>query len=209
MGVDELQMDEQVVRRAARRSGLVFWGFALLTVLFLTAGFVIGASRADGRSRSPLPAILIIAGVLGLAALCLWAFARAIRRRGLALTSPLWGVDRATRTRIVRAIKHRQELTGQDREIALAEAHRSRKLASIAITALLVLLVLILAGSVLALIGDVHPAQLAFSLVQLALIGALAAHQFVFYRRAGAYLERFGAPPGPHPDNPPATPGSP
>lgn len=92
-------------------------------------------------------------------------------------------------------MKHQQELTGQDRELAISEAIRSRKLTRLAVAAMIVAAAASLAGIALSLPGDVEPAQLGLYVAQLALICALAVHQIVFYRRAVAYLERFGSPP--------------
>jgi hypothetical protein len=184
-----------VQRRAARRVRLLLIGLALVTVLVLGGGYIMMAPRSDGRPRSPLIPVVIIVGVLGLTAVFLALSVWAVRRRGVSAISPLWGVDRATRTRIAHALKHQQELTGQDQELAISEAIRSRKLAPLAVTVMIVASALVLPGIVLSLSGDVGPAQLGLHGVQLASICALTVHQIVFYRRAGAYLERFGAPP--------------
>jgi hypothetical protein len=198
VGVGQSGVDPAVQRRAVRRVRLFLIGLALLTVL-ASAGFVVTVSLSDERPRSPLLAALIIAGLLavmaGVLSLSVWA----IRRRGLDAVSPLWGVDGATRRRVARAIKYQEELTGQDRELALSEAIRSRKLAPMAVTALLLVGALTLVNIGLSLAGDVGPARLGLYVAQLAIACALAAHQILFYRRAGAYLERFGSPlPGPH-----------
>lgn len=182
-------------RRAARRARLLLIGLALVFVLVLGGGYIMMAAGFDGRPRSPLIPVVIIVGVLGLTAGVLALSVWAVRRRGVSAVSPLWGVDTATRTRIARALKHQQELTGQDRELAISEAIRSRKLAPLAVTAMIVAAAFILAGIALSLSGDVGPAQLGLHGAQLALIFALTVHQIVFYRRAGAYLERYGSPP--------------
>jgi hypothetical protein len=205
VGVAQSRVDPTVHRRAARRARLFLIALALLTVLALAACYVVVTTRLDGRPRSPLLPVLIIAGLLALMAGSLSVSAWAVRRRGLDAVSPLWGVDRATRTRIARAMKHQEELTGQDRELAVGEAIRNRKLAPLAMTAMIVVTALVLAGIGLSLAGDVDPAQLGLDVVLLVLVCALAVHQLVFYRRAGAYLERFGSPvPGPGSDTPTA-----
>jgi hypothetical protein len=113
-------------------------------------------------------------------------------------------VDRAARTRIVRALKYQQELTGHDRDLALAEAIRSRRLAPLAVPVLIVGAAFFATGVGLSLAGDLEPAQLAFCVVELIVSCTLAAQQIAFYRRAGAYLDRFGSP-----DNPTADLGRP
>ena len=102
-------------------------------------------------------------------------------------------------------MKHQQELTGHDRDLALAEAIRSRRLTPLVLPVLILAAAFFVAGIGLSLAGDLAPAQLRLSAFQLVLSGALAVQQIVFYRRAGAYLDRFGSPPPePGPDDPTA-----
>jgi hypothetical protein len=174
-----------------------------VTVLVLAGGYVVDTAHGDGRPRSPLIPVVIIVGVLGLTAGILGLSVWAVRRRGVSAVSPLWGVDRTTRTRITRALKHQQELTGHDRDLALAEAIRSRRLMPLVMPALIVAAAFFGAGIGLSLAGALEPAQLRLSAIQLVLSGTLAVQQIVFYRRAGAYLNRFGSSPSePEPDNP-------
>jgi hypothetical protein len=195
VGVGHSGVDPTVQRRATRRARLFRMGLALSTVFGVTASFVVITARYDGSPRSLLLAVLIIAGVLGLMAgtssVSIWA----IRRQGLDAVSPLWGVDGATRRRIARALKHQEELTGQDRELAVSEAIRSRKLAPVGVTILVAVCALGLAGIGVSLAGDVPPAELGLYVALLAIVCVLTVHQILFYRRAGAYLDRFGSAP--------------
>src|SRR4029453_3294207 len=203
VGIGKPRVDPTVQRRAARRARLLLIGLALLTVLVLAGTYAVDAARFDGRPRSPLIAGAIIIGVLGLTAAVLALSVWAVRRRGVSAVSPLWGVDRATRSRIARAMKHQQELTGQDRELALSEAVRSRRLTPLFVTTMIVATACVIAGIALSFFGDVEPARVGLYVAQLALICALMVYQIVFYRRAGAYLERFGSSaPEPESDNP-------
>jgi hypothetical protein len=101
----------------------------------------------------------------------------------------------ATRKRIMHAIKHREELTGQDRELALFEAYRSRRLAPTLLIILSVLAALLLTDIALSLVNDIDRVQVALAVVQLGLLALIAINQLIFYRRASAYLNRFGSDP--------------
>ena len=195
MSIYDSRIDRGTRRRAARRVRLLFVVLALLTALIIVVGFVMAASRSEGRHLPPWPPVLIITGLLGVLVIVTWVLAWAIRRRGVAFVSPLWGADFATRKRIMHAIKHREELTGQDRELALSEAHRSRRLAPAFLVILPVLAALLLTGTALSLASDT---DWVLPVLQLGLLGLLATNQLIFYRRASAYLDRFGSdPPSP------------
>ena len=168
-------------------------GLGLATVLALVGGVAVGAARSDREAGSLLPAVLVVVGVLGLVVALTATLVRVLRRRGVDVVSPLWGADRRTRTRVVRAMKTQEELTGTDRYLALAEATRSRRLAPVFVTLLLVAGALILAGVGLRLADGASSRQLVLSLAQLVLLTVVAGQQTVFYRRAVAYLARFGA----------------
>ena len=168
-------------------------GLGLATVLTLVGGVAVGAARSDREAGSPLPAVLIVVGVLGLIAALTAILVRVIRRRGVDVVSPLWGADRVTRTRIARALKRQEELTGEDRYLALTEAARNRRLAPVWVTLLLVAGALIFASIGLQLADGAASGQLVLSVAQLVLLALIAGQQILFYRRAVAYLARFGA----------------
>lgn len=195
MGIDDSRIDPAMRRRAARRVRLLFVVAALLVGSSLVAGFVLAASRSGGRHLSPWLPVLIITGLLAVPAAVAGVFAWVIRRRGVSVVSPLWGVDSATRKRVMHAIKHREELTGQDRELALSEAYRSRRLAPVTAIVLPVLAALLLTGTALSLASHTDWMRVAPPVFHLGLLGLLAAYQRVFYLRASAYLDRFGSPP--------------
>lgn len=197
MGLNDSRIDAGVRRRAVRRVGLLVGVFALPTVSSLVAGFVLTASRSPGRQVSPWLPVLIVTGVLTVLAAVTGLLAWAFRRRGVSLVSPLWGADAATRRRVLHAIKHREQLTGHDRDLALAEAHRSRRLAPVTAVVLPVLAAVLLTGIALSLAGHPGWTRVAPPAIELGVLGTLAAHQRVFYRRASAYLDRFGSDPRP------------
>lgn len=201
MGIHDSRIDPGLRRRAARRVLLLFGVPALLAVLSIVAGFVLGASGSGGRHPSPCLPVLLITGLVAVLAGVTWLLAWMIRRRGVSVVSPLWGADSATRKRVLHAIKHREELTGHDRDLALAEAYRSRRLAPVTLIVLPVLAVLLLTGAALSLTGHTDWIRVALLVFQPGLLGLLTAYQRAFYRRASAYLDRFGTDPSP-PTNP-------
>jgi hypothetical protein len=91
VGARQPRVDPAVHRRAARRARLLLVGLALLTVLVLAGGYVADAARVDGVRRSALTPVLIIVGVLGLAAGIMGLSVWAVRRRAISAVSPLWG----------------------------------------------------------------------------------------------------------------------
>lgn len=153
----------------------------------LTAGFVTASDDGDWWVLAAALAAMIAFGALTLA-LVHWA----IRRRGAVTVPPLWGVDRAVRVRIGRAIRSQEALSGEEHRLALAEADRVVRAAPVATVGLTVSVALLLAVTALQLTGDVSAQGVALTVIPLLLFAGILVQHLTFHRRAADYLRRHG-----------------
>ncbi|MEU4427054.1 hypothetical protein AB0F81_41065 [Actinoplanes sp. NPDC024001] len=176
--------------RADRRFRIFTFAVLLSVVLAGALGFAAGAGAWTGRSALIVGAVLFgLVALMGGAMALMMRYAR--RRTGTAV-SPLWGADRKTRQRAVRAVKDQEEPAGELGRLALAEANRSLKLAPVVTVLMVIAATLALAGAALQLAdGDLGRAALAAVPVPLWI--AVAVQQLIFRRRARAYLARYGS----------------
>ena len=186
-------VDPEIVRRARRR----YRWLLVIVVLLPAAGLVAGMVLA-GRGGHRLPVLLLVVGaaaaVAGLLTAGAWWL---VRRRVGDLTPTLWGADRVTRKRVVRALKHGRELTGQDRVLAIAVARRAARLTPVNHVIYPLTLVLLTVSLVLQLVGRTRVVSLVLTLLMLVDFGALFVMVEIANRRARRYLDRYDRPSEP------------
>jgi hypothetical protein len=192
---DDTGVDPEIRRRAKRRLLLLASVLVGLLLLATLGGFVAGRlANGGGSARGVLFVLLGFVMLCAASAALLAGMAALIKRRTGAVVPPLWGADRATRKRVVLALKHRTELTGQDRALALDSARRTSRLLPAGVVILVVAGLLSVAGLVLRLVGGSGRWGIGTAVYQLAVILLIIVNQIVAYRRARAYLDRYDRP---------------
>lgn len=174
-------------RQSSRKAGIAA---VILTVMGVVA--VVLAGRAPADESQSAASLLVAALIMFLGAALSAALCVVYRRHGDLAPRPNWTAARPQQRRILRAIRARQPLPGDEQALALTEATHIRQMWPVDLTGAVggFAVTLALAGLILA--GLLHRG-LVIPLVFLLLLGVYTSIRMRrTQRRAADYLESFG-----------------
>jgi uncharacterized membrane protein len=195
MIVEHSGVDPEVLQRARRRyrvlTALVLGGLTVGLTLAWIVVVTVSSDRPQGQT-----ARVIVFGVgltvvtVLLTAAGMWWTARSARRRGRPLPSPLLGADRATRRRIMQAIRRQEPLAGHDRALARDAAERIQTLGTTNAAVLASSAVLLLISAALLIADGQDWWRVAPQLLMAPFLVVVLIQQRRLKRQARAYVDR-------------------